>query len=137
MAMADWHGQPTPPGAPSTTCGGSDASDSYAAFSNYGPDVDLIAPGVNGFLFDPADPAALAGLMERIASGGLDLAAMGAAAQKAVDRFHPSKFAAAAADHIRRMSSLAPTRALPAGAVLSSAMAGAIRAFERLSPVAR
>jgi len=98
---------------------------------------DLIAPGVNGFLFDPADPAALAGLMERIASGGLDLAAMGAAAQKAVDRFHPSKFAAAAADHIRRMSSLAPTRALPAGAVLSSAMAGAIRAFERLSPVAR
>jgi len=44
-AMAEGHGQPTPPGAPSTTCGWSDANDAYATFSNYGPDVDLIAPG--------------------------------------------------------------------------------------------
>ena len=44
-AMSYWHGETNPPGAPNTTCGWSDANDSFAAFSNYGADVDLIAPG--------------------------------------------------------------------------------------------
>ena len=93
---------------------------------------DLIAPGVNGFLFDPADPGALAGLLERIASGGLDLDAMGAAARKAVDRFHPSKFAAASADHVRRLCSLAPARSSRRGTALSFAVTGAAGALERM-----
>ena len=44
-AMSEGHGLPRPPGAPNTSCGWSDADNSFATFSNYGADVDLIAPG--------------------------------------------------------------------------------------------
>ena len=46
-AMADWNGQPagTSPGSPPTGCTRDYSDDSFAGFSNYGPDVDLIAPG--------------------------------------------------------------------------------------------
>lgn len=44
-AMSEGHGLPRPPGAPTTSCGWSDADNSFASFSNYGADVDLIAPG--------------------------------------------------------------------------------------------
>ncbi len=46
-AMSDWVGQQTPTGAPSSPpgCGWADANNTFASFSNYGADVDLIAPG--------------------------------------------------------------------------------------------
>jgi glycosyltransferase involved in cell wall biosynthesis len=93
---------------------------------------DLVAAGVNGFRFEPADTDALAGHMARIASGGLDLAAMGAASQERVGRFHLSRFGAAAADHVRGLCSSAPARPSPRGTALSFAVAGAAGALERL-----
>ena len=44
-AMADWNGQAAGSGTPPAGCG-NDADDAFASFSNYGPDVDIIAPGV-------------------------------------------------------------------------------------------
>jgi subtilisin family serine protease len=45
-AMADWNGQAAGTGSPPSGCGSSDADDAFASFSSYGPDVDIIAPGV-------------------------------------------------------------------------------------------
>jgi subtilisin family serine protease len=52
-AMADWNGQPDGPGAPAHSagtppagCSQNEADDAFASFSDYGSDVDLIAPGV-------------------------------------------------------------------------------------------
>jgi subtilisin family serine protease len=45
-AMADWNGQAAGGGSPPEDCTRTDADDAFASFSNYGPDVDLIAPGV-------------------------------------------------------------------------------------------
>ena len=50
-AMADWNGEadgnlPSAPGSPPGDCWRTDADDALASFSNFGPDVDLIAPGV-------------------------------------------------------------------------------------------
>ena len=50
-AMADWNGaadgnDPSAPGSPPGNCWPNEADDAFASFSNYGPDVDLIAPGV-------------------------------------------------------------------------------------------
>ena len=50
-AMADWNGaadgnDPSAPGSPPGNCWRTDGDDAFASFSNYGPDVDLIAPGV-------------------------------------------------------------------------------------------
>src|SRR4029079_10876717 len=42
-ALADFNGQPG--GGAAATCR-SDVDDTFADFSNYGPDVDIIAPGV-------------------------------------------------------------------------------------------
>jgi subtilisin family serine protease len=48
-AMADWngasHASGAPSGSPPSGCTRNYADDSFAFFSNYGPDVDLIAPG--------------------------------------------------------------------------------------------
>ncbi len=45
-AMADWDGQPAGNGTRPTGCTSTVADDAFASFSNYGPDIDLIAPGV-------------------------------------------------------------------------------------------
>ncbi len=45
-AMADWNGQAAGSGFPPFGCTRSDGDDAFASFSNYGADVDLIAPGV-------------------------------------------------------------------------------------------
>jgi subtilisin len=44
-AMADWNGQAAGSASPPAGCG-NDGDDTFASFSNYGPDVDIIAPGV-------------------------------------------------------------------------------------------
>jgi len=44
-ALADWDGKPGGLGAGSVQCGGSHPDDVLVRFSNYGRDVDLIAPG--------------------------------------------------------------------------------------------
>jgi subtilisin family serine protease len=51
-AMADWNGAadgtdpPPAPGTPPVECTHGDGDDAFATFSNYGADIDLIAPGV-------------------------------------------------------------------------------------------
>ncbi|HYI23521.1 MAG TPA: S8 family serine peptidase, partial [Candidatus Limnocylindrales bacterium] len=45
-AMADWNGQAAGSGSAPEDCTRTDDDDAFASFSNYGPDVDLIAPGV-------------------------------------------------------------------------------------------
>lgn len=44
-AMADWNGQSAGSASPPAGCG-NDGDDTFASFSNYGPDIDIIAPGV-------------------------------------------------------------------------------------------
>jgi subtilisin family serine protease len=45
-AMADWNGQAAGAGSPPEECPHTEADDSFAKFSDFGADVDLIAPGV-------------------------------------------------------------------------------------------
>jgi glycosyltransferase involved in cell wall biosynthesis len=53
---------------------------------------DLVAPGVNGFTFDPRSPGALAGLMADLSGGRCDAPAMGEAAQRRVADWSPQRF---------------------------------------------
>ncbi len=55
---------------------------------------DLVREGVNGFTFDPFDVPALAGLMARLSSGGMDLQAMGEASRAIISGWTPQVFAA-------------------------------------------
>jgi subtilisin family serine protease len=45
-AMADWNGQAAGAGSPPAECTHTEADDTFAKFSDFGADVDLIAPGV-------------------------------------------------------------------------------------------
>lgn len=54
---------------------------------------DLVEEGRNGYLFDPYDPASLAGAMYTIAAERRDQAAMGAASREIVSRWSPENFA--------------------------------------------
>ena len=45
-AMADWNGQASGSGSPPSNCGYNTVDDGFASFSDFGADVDLIAPGV-------------------------------------------------------------------------------------------
>jgi glycosyltransferase involved in cell wall biosynthesis len=54
---------------------------------------DLVADGRNGFTFDPLDVQALTRLMLRMASPGLDLAAMSRASREIIARWTPSLWA--------------------------------------------
>lgn len=60
-AMADWNGQPagTSPGSPPADCTRDYSDDSFAGFSNYGADVDLIAPGTCVLSLLPIDELGL------------------------------------------------------------------------------
>jgi glycosyltransferase involved in cell wall biosynthesis len=60
---------------------------------NCGCAEDLVEDGVNGFTFDPADPAALAASMSRMSSGALVLGAMGEASRRIISRWSPERFA--------------------------------------------
>ncbi len=61
---------------------------------------DLVFPGINGYVFDPNDIDGLAFLMLRVASGRVDLDAMGAASRSIVARYSPELWAKALADCI-------------------------------------
>jgi len=54
---------------------------------------DLVQEGVNGFSFDPRDCDSLARLLLQVASGKLDLAAMGTASRRIISRWTPDTFA--------------------------------------------
>lgn len=54
---------------------------------------DLVEEGVNGFTFDPVDTAGLAALMTRMASGSLNLAALGQASRGIIARWSPEVYA--------------------------------------------
>jgi 1,2-diacylglycerol 3-alpha-glucosyltransferase len=53
---------------------------------------DLVAPGINGLLFDPYDIHALAGAMRDITADGCDRQEMGRAGQEIVSRWSPAQF---------------------------------------------
>ncbi len=54
---------------------------------------DIVEPGVNGFIFDPANPRELAGYLEAIAADGCDRAAMGRRSRSIIARYSPDDFA--------------------------------------------
>ncbi|MDX1548697.1 MAG: glycosyltransferase, partial [Rhodothermales bacterium] len=54
---------------------------------------DLVHDGENGFRFDPADPAALARLLARLAAPETDRAAMGRRSREIIARWSPERFA--------------------------------------------
>jgi glycosyltransferase involved in cell wall biosynthesis len=54
---------------------------------------DLVEPGVNGFLFDPFEPEALAAVMCDIAADSCDREAMGRAGEAIIARWSPGQFA--------------------------------------------
>jgi 1,2-diacylglycerol 3-alpha-glucosyltransferase len=54
---------------------------------------DLVKDGENGFLFDPADSAALAETMRRLAGGGADLERMGRVSRQRIGEWTPDRFA--------------------------------------------
>lgn len=54
---------------------------------------DLVINGNNGFIFNPRDIDTLATLMLHVASGRYDLAAMGMASRKIIDKWTPNTFA--------------------------------------------
>lgn len=58
---------------------------------------DLVESGKNGFLFDPYDVDALAGLMQHVAAPECDRAAMSAASLEIIGRWSPETFAASLA----------------------------------------
>lgn len=54
---------------------------------------DLVEEGYNGYIFDPYDVGALAGLMQKIAADDCDRAAMGQASRDIIARWTPQTFA--------------------------------------------
>jgi glycosyltransferase involved in cell wall biosynthesis len=62
--------------------------------------TDLVREGENGFLFDPARPEELARLMEMVATGAVNRAALGAASRQIVSGFTVERFAARAVAHM-------------------------------------
>jgi glycosyltransferase involved in cell wall biosynthesis len=54
---------------------------------------DLVEEGRNGFTFDPYDPSALAGLLERVAHGDVNREEMGRASQEIIGNWGPERFA--------------------------------------------
>ena len=54
---------------------------------------DLVHDGKNGFRFDPADPAALARLLARLAAPETNRAAMGRRSREIIARWSPERFA--------------------------------------------
>jgi glycosyltransferase involved in cell wall biosynthesis len=55
--------------------------------------ADLVEPGVNGFLFGPGDPRAIATAMRNIAADDCDRQAMGRASEEIIVRWSPDQFA--------------------------------------------
>jgi glycosyltransferase involved in cell wall biosynthesis len=53
---------------------------------------DLVQPGVNGFIFDPHQPAELAGLMQKIAAARFPLDTFGAASRRIIAGWGPERF---------------------------------------------
>lgn len=73
--------------------------------------ADLVAPGRNGFTFAAGDVPGLASLLQRVAHGGLDLDAMGAASRAIVAEWGLPRFVAglkAAVAAARRPKARAP-----------------------------
>ena len=54
---------------------------------------DLVAPGENGYVFDPSDIDHLAELMYRLSSGQTDLSVMGQASLARISQWGPDRFA--------------------------------------------
>jgi glycosyltransferase involved in cell wall biosynthesis len=83
---------------------------------------DLVQPGVNGYVFEPTDPGALARLLGTVASLSPDARSdMAAAGRRVIARYRPEDFAIALRDALeagsrRRDRSLS----LPAAAVLGA-----------------
>jgi glycosyltransferase involved in cell wall biosynthesis len=46
--------------------------------------IDLISPGINGYVFDPSDVTELSQLMLKLSSGQVDLQSMSRAAQHVI-----------------------------------------------------
>lgn len=53
---------------------------------------DLVREGANGFIFDPYNPGELAGLMFRLAHGGLNLEAMSIISREIISKWAPDRF---------------------------------------------
>lgn len=64
---------------------------------------DLVVEGRNGFCFAPDDVETLAGLMEQMSAGRLDLQAMGMRGRELVAAFSPRKFAERSAAHMLKL----------------------------------
>jgi glycosyltransferase involved in cell wall biosynthesis len=61
---------------------------------------DLVRNGRNGFVFDPGDVAALAGVMTKISTGEVDPVALGREGRQHVRAYSPERFAAGTIAHI-------------------------------------
>lgn len=86
--------------------------------------VDLVAEGRNGFTFDPHDVVGLAILLHRLAHGGLDLAAMGAASRAIVARWGVERFAQGLAGALAAAAGAPPRRP---DAIARGLLAGLVR----------
>lgn len=62
--------------------------------------ADLVEENVNGFLFDPEDADAIAGVMARMSSNRVDLLKMGERSRARVAAFNPSEFARGTVQHV-------------------------------------
>jgi glycosyltransferase involved in cell wall biosynthesis len=67
---------------------------------NCGCTLDLVAPGINGRLFDPYSELDIAGSLKWLSSGGIDLQAVGKASKFIVANYSPHHWATALGDCI-------------------------------------
>jgi glycosyltransferase involved in cell wall biosynthesis len=56
---------------------------------------DLVREGLNGYLFDPFDPKALAAVLRRMSEGQAHLSAMGRASREIISKWSPQAFSRA------------------------------------------
>jgi 1,2-diacylglycerol 3-alpha-glucosyltransferase len=85
---------------------------------------DLVEPGVNGYLFDPSNPGALAEAMQKIAADGCDRRAMGRASENIIARWSPDQFA----HNLARAAEVALTSARPVPSIADRALLWVLRA---------
>ena len=65
-----------------------------------GAAYDLVAPGINGYVFDPSNTEAIVEVMLRLSSGDVDRHAMGRASTRIIENFTPETWAIALTDAI-------------------------------------